>query len=374
MKFVVSSTDFLAHLQTIGRVINSKNTIPILDSFLFTLDQDVLTIKASDGETTLETSMRVADGEGSGLFAIPAKMLVDPIRELPEQPLVFEINDTNLEVFIYFQNGKYNLIGQSGETYPLSPELTPNSLSLKTDVESLLNGVTKTLFATADDELRPVMNGIFFDIDQESITFVASDSHKLVRFKNSMIHSEMKSSFILPKKPANMLKNILPKEEGEVTIQFDDRNAYFTFSNYRMICRLIEGRFPNYNAVIPQSSPFKLIIDRVLLMAALRRVSHFSNQASNLVKLQISENQIVISAQDIDFSTAAEERLTCQYHDAPINIGFKSSFLVEILNNINSTEICLELTDSSRAGVITPLEQNEGENLLMLLMPMMLND
>lgn len=374
MKFVVSSTDFLAHLQTIGRVINSKNTIPILDSFLFTLDQDVLTIKASDGETTLETSMRVADAEGSGLFAIPAKMLVDPIRELPEQPLVFEINDTNLEVFIYFQNGKYNLIGQSGETYPMSPELTANSLSLKTDVEMLLNGVTKTLFATADDELRPVMNGIYFDIDQESITFVASDSHKLVRFKNSMIRSEMKSSFILPKKPANMLKNILPKEEGEVSIQFDDRNAYFTFSNYRMICRLIEGRFPNYNAVIPQASPFKLIIDRVLLMAALRRVSHFSNQASNLVKLQISENQIVISAQDIDFSTAAEERLTCQYSDSPINIGFKSSFLVEILNNINSTEICLELTDSSRAGVITPLEQNEGEDLLMLLMPMMLND
>ncbi|MGL4331230.1 MAG: DNA polymerase III subunit beta [Bacteroidales bacterium] len=374
MKFVVSSTDFLAHLQTIGRVINSKNTIPILDSFLFTLDQDVLTIKASDGETTLETSIRVADAEGSGLFAIPAKMLVDPIRELPEQPLVFEINDTNLEVFIYFQNGKYNLIGQSGETYPMSPELTANSLSLKTDVEMLLNGVTKTLFATADDELRPVMNGIYFDIDQESITFVASDSHKLVRFKNAMIRSEMKSSFILPKKPANMLKNILPKEEGEVTIQFDDRNAYFTFSNYRMICRLIEGRFPNYNAVIPQASPFKLIIDRVLLMAALRRVSHFSNQASNLVKLQISENQIVISAQDIDFSTAAEERLTCQYSDSPINIGFKSSFLVEILNNINSTEICLELTDSSRAGVITPLEQNEGEDLLMLLMPMMLND
>lgn len=374
MKFVVSSTDFLAHLQTIGRVINSKNTIPILDSFLFTLDQDVLTVKASDGETTLETSMRVADAEGSGLFAIPAKMLLDPVRELPEQPLVFEINDTNLEVFIYFQNGKYNLIGQSGETYPQSPELNSNSLSLTMDVDALLNGVTKTLFATADDELRPVMNGIFFDIDQSSITFVASDSHKLVRFRNTLIRSEMKSSFILPKKPANMLKNILPKEEGEVKIQFDDRNAYFTFSSYRMVCRLIEGRFPNYNAVIPQSSPFKLIVDRVLMMAALRRVSHFSNQASNLVKLQISENQIVISAQDIDFSTAAEERLTCQYSDSPINIGFKSSFLIEILNNINSTEICLELTDSSRAGVITPLEQNEGEDLLMLLMPMMLND
>ncbi|MGL5226585.1 MAG: DNA polymerase III subunit beta [Bacteroidales bacterium] len=374
MKFVVSSSDFLAHLQTIGRVINSKNTIPILDSFLFTLDEDVLTVRASDGETTLETSLRVADSEGSGLFAIPAKMLLDPIRELPEQPLVFEINDTNLEVFIFFQNGRYNLIGQSGETYPQAPALGENNLSLNMEVDALLSGVTKTLFATADDELRPVMNGIFFDIEQDCLTFVASDSHKLVRYKNYSIKSAVKSSFILPKKPANMLKNILPKEDGNVAVQFDDRNAYFTFSTYRMICRLIEGRFPNYNAVIPQSSPFKLIVDRQGLIAALRRVSHFSNQASNLIKLQISEGQIVISAQDIDFSTAAEEKIMCQYGDKAINIGFKSSFLIEILNNINSTDVCLELTDSSRAGVLTPLEQEADENLLMLLMPMMLND
>lgn len=374
MKFVVSSSDFLAHLQTIGRVINSKNTIPILDSFLFTLDEDVLTVRASDGETTLETSLRVADAEGSGLFAIPAKMLLDPIRELPEQPLVFEINDTNLEVFIFFQNGRYNLIGQSGETYPQAPALGENNLSLNMEVDALLSGVTKTLFATADDELRPVMNGIFFDIEQDCLTFVASDSHKLVRYKNYSIKSAVKSSFILPKKPANMLKNILPKEDGNVAVQFDDRNAYFTFSTYRMICRLIEGRFPNYNAVIPQSSPFKLIVDRQGLIAALRRVSHFSNQASNLIKLQISEGQIVISAQDIDFSTAAEEKIMCQYGDKAINIGFKSSFLIEILNNINSTDVCLELTDSSRAGVLTPLEQEADENLLMLLMPMMLND
>ncbi|MGL4780252.1 MAG: DNA polymerase III subunit beta [Bacteroidales bacterium] len=374
MKFVVSSSDFLAHLQTIGRVINSKNTIPILDSFLFTLDEDVLTVRASDGETTLETSLRVADAEGSGLFAIPAKMLLDPIRELPEQPLVFEINDTNLEVFIFFQNGRYNLIGQSGETYPQAPALGENNLSLNMEVDALLSGVTKTLFATADDELRPVMNGIFFDIEQDCLTFVASDSHKLVRCKNFSIKSAVKSSFILPKKPANMLKNILPKEDGNVAVQFDDRNAYFTFSTYRMICRLIEGRFPNYNAVIPQSSPFKLIVDRQGLIAALRRVSHFSNQASNLIKLQISEGQIVISAQDIDFSTAAEEKIMCQYSDKPINIGFKSSFLIEILNNINSTDVCLELTDSSRAGVLTPLEQDADADLLMLLMPMMLND
>ncbi|MGL5013874.1 MAG: DNA polymerase III subunit beta [Bacteroidales bacterium] len=374
MKFVVSSSEFLAHLQTIGRVINSKNTIPILDSFLFTLDEDVLTIKASDSETTLITSMRVADAEGSGVFAIPAKMLIDPIRELPEQPLSIEVNDNNLEVFIVFQSGRYNLIGQSGETYPQLQEIKDNNLTIKMKVEELFTGVVKTLFATGADDLRPVMNGIFFDINPDSLTFVTTDSHKLVRFRNLNITSGAKTSFILPKKPAAMLKNILPKEDGEVMIQFDDRNAYFVFSNYKMVCRLIEGRYPNYNGVIPQSSPFKLIVDRQMFISALRRVSHFANSATGLVKLQIDTNQITISARDLDFSTAAEERLTCQYDSESISIGFKSSLLIDTLSNLVSSEVSFELTDASRAGVITPLEQNSGEDHLTLLMPMMLND
>jgi len=373
MKFVVSSSEFLAHLQTIGRVINSKNTIPILDSFLFTLDEDVLTIKASDSETTLITSMRVADAEGSGVFAIPAKMLIDPIRELPEQPLSIEVNDNNLEVFIVFQSGRYNLIGQSGETYPQLQEIKDNNLTIKMKVEELFTGVVKTLFATGADDLRPVMNGIFFDINPDSLTFVTTDSHKLVRFRNLNITSGAKTSFILPKKPAAMLKNILPKEDGEVMIQFD-RNAYFVFSNYKMVCRLIEGRYPNYNGVIPQSSPFKLIVDRQMFISALRRVSHFANSATGLVKLQIDTNQITISARDLDFSTAAEERLTCQYDSESISIGFKSSLLIDTLSNLVSSEVSFELTDASRAGVITPLEQNSGEDHLTLLMPMMLND
>ncbi|MFZ4456787.1 MAG: DNA polymerase III subunit beta [Bacteroidales bacterium] len=374
MKFVVSSTDLLAHLQTIGRVINSKNTIPILDSFLFALKDNHLTLTASDGDTTLITSMQVADSEGDGVFAISAKLLLDPLRELPEQPLTFDIDDSSLEIFIYFQNGKYNLIGQQGDDYPQSPKIREEHVSFNVEVSALLSGITRTIFATADDELRPVMNGIYFDINEEDITFVSSDSHKLVRFQNQTVKAGTKAAFILPKKPATMLKNILPKEQGSVEVAFDDRMANFTFANYKIICRLIEGRFPNYNSVIPQNNPFRITVDRLQLMSALRRVSHFSNQGSNLIKLQVENNKIVITAQDIDFSTSAEESVACQYSDMGIKIGFKSSFLVDILNNINSTEVVLELADPSRAGIILPVDQEDNEELLMLLMPMMLND
>ncbi len=374
MKFVVSSTDLLAHLQTIGRVINSKNTIPILDSFLFSLKDNQLTLTASDGDTTLITSMQVADSEGDGVFAITAKTLLEPVRELPEQPLTFDIDDTTLEIFIYFQNGKYNFVGQQGDDYPRSPVLREDNVSFNVEVLSLLNGINRTIFATADDELRPVMNGIYFDINEDEITFVSSDSHKLVRFQNKTVKAGTKAAFILPKKPATMLKNILPKEQGSVEVAFDDRIANFTFANYKIICRLIEGRFPNYNSVIPQNNPFRITVDRLQLMSALRRVSHFSNQGSNLIKLQVENNKIVITAQDIDFSTSAEETVSCQYSDMGVKIGFKSSFLVDILNNINSTEVVLELADPSRAGIILPVDQDENEELLMLLMPMMLND
>lgn len=374
MKFVVSSSDLLAHLQTIGRVINSKNTIPILDSFLFSIAENQLTLTASDGDTILITSLLVADSEKDGLFAISAKQILDPLRELPEQPLTFEIDDNNLETTIFFQNGKFSVPAQPGIDFPKSPSLKEENISFSVDVMALFSGINKTIFATADDELRPVMNGIYFDINEEYITFVSSDSHKLVRFQNHTVKAGTKSAFILPKKPAMMLKNILPKEQGEVQVAFDDRIANFTFANYQIICRLIEGRFPNYNSVIPQNNPYRVTVDRVQLMSALRRVSHFSNQGSNLIKLQIAYNQIVITAQDIDFSTSAEESVVCQYDELPIKIGFKSSFLVEILNNINTNEVVLELADPSRAGIVLPIGQDETEDLLMLLMPMMLND
>ena len=238
----------------------------------------------------------------------------------------------------------------------------------------LLGGINRSVFATADDELRPVMNGIYFDITTEDITMVASDGHKLVRCKTLAARGNERAAFILPKKPATLLKNLLPKENGMVVIEFDERNAVFTLESYRMVCRLIEGRYPNYNSVIPQNNPHKVTVDRQQLIGALRRVSIFSSQASSLIKLRIQENEIVISAQDIDFSTSAEETQVCQYAGAPMSIGFKSTFLIDILNNISAEEVVIELADPSRAGVVVPVEQEENEDLLMLLMPMMLND
>ncbi|MCC8170642.1 MAG: DNA polymerase III subunit beta [Parabacteroides sp.] len=374
MRFDVSSTALLSHLQAISKVIASKNSLPILDNFLFDLQGTTLTITASDAETRLVTSVEVMNVEGEGLFAVSAKILLDPLKELPEQPLTFDINDENLEIFIHFQNGKYNFIGQKGDTYPQQKPLKEDAITVSVDGQMLLNGIARSLFATADDELRPVMNGIYFDLHTDDLTFVASDGHKLVRFRNMAIKAPERAAFILPKKPATLLRNILVKECEEVKIQFDDNNAYFSCTNFEMVCRLIEGRYPNYNSVIPQENPYKVMIDRVAFLTALKRVSVFSNAASSLVKLHLTEGKMIVSAQDIDFSTSAEETIPCQYDSPELSIGFKATYLIEILSNVNSTEVILELADPSRAGLIVPAENEENEDLLMLLMPMMLND
>ncbi|MFA6875058.1 MAG: DNA polymerase III subunit beta [Parabacteroides sp.] len=374
MRFDVSSITLLSRLQSIGKVIATKNSLPILDSFLFKLEGNNLTITASDAETRLVTSLEVLNAEGSGVFAVSAKILLEPLKELPEQPLTFDINDENLEIFIYFQNGKYNFIGQKGDTYPQQKSLNDNAVSIDIDPQVLLNGISRSLFATADDELRPVMNGVFFDIQPEELVFVASDGHKLVRLRNLSIKAGATSSFIMPKKPATLLKNLLAKEEGNVHISFDENNTYIKCSNFEMICRLVEGRYPNYNSVIPKDNPFKVTIDRVTFMNALKRVSVFSNQASSLVKLEMEHNEMLVSAQDIDFSTSAEERIMCSYDGSGLTIGFKATYLIDILNNINSEDVILELADPSRAGLIVPAENQEDEDLLMLLMPMMLNE
>ena len=374
MKFDVSSTALLSCLQSISKVIASKNSLPILDSFLFNLEGNTLTVTASDAETRLVTSVEVMNVQGAGLFAISAKILLDPLKELPEQPLTFDINDENLEIFIHFQNGKYNFIGQKGDTYPRQKPLKENAVTLLIDAPVLLSGVSRSLFATADDELRPVMNGVYFDIHADDLTFVATDGHKLVRLRNLSIQSSEQASFILPKKPANLLKTLLAKETGVVQVKFDDNNAYLTCANFEMVCRLIEGRYPNYNGVIPQENPYKVIIDRISFLNALKRVSVFSNQASSLVKLHLKDNLMTVSAQDIDFSTSAEERIVCQFEGMELNIGFKATYLIEILGNIGSEEVILELADPTRAGLLVPAENAENEDLLMLLMPMMLND
>ena len=374
MKFTVSSSALFGHLQAISRVINSKNALPILDCFLFEIQDGLLTITVSDSETTMVTSVEVNDCDMNGRFAVTARTLLDALKEIPEQPLAFQVNLDTLEIMVQYQNGKYSLMGQHADEFPLSAKLSDNNVKVELDAQVLLNGINRALFATADDELRPTMNGIYFDITTDDITMVASDGHKLVRCKTVAAKGDERAAFILPKKPANLLKNLLGKEQGQVTIAFDERNAMFTMEGYKMVCRLIEGRYPNYNAVIPQNNPYKVTIDRQLMLGALRRVSIFSSQASSLIKLRLQDNQIVISAQDIDFSTSAEETLVCQYVGNPMSIGFKSTFLIDILNNISSSEVIVELADPSRAGVIIPAEQVENEDLLMLLMPMTLND
>ena len=374
MKFVVSSALLSSHLQTISRVINSKNALPILDCFLLELKGNKLTITAADSEVRMDTFVEVADYEGEGSLAINAKNLLDPLRELPDQPLTFDINDETLEVYIYYHNGKYNFIGLKGEDYPQPRDLNDSAVSLSLDSQILLSGINRTVFATADDELRPVMNGIYFDINTDNLTFVASDGHKLVRVTSSDVKADQRASFILPKKPANLLRSVLPREDGEVVITFDENHAIVKMTKYNMVCRFVEGRYPNYNSVIPVDNPNKVTLDRMNFLNAIKRVSVFSNPSSNLVKMQLSDDKIIITAQDIDYLTSAEEEIECQYSGNAMNIGFKAPFLVDILNNIPSTEVVVELSDSSRAGIIVPVENEVNEEMLALIMPMMLNN
>jgi DNA polymerase-3 subunit beta len=375
MKFVVSSTELLSHLSAISKVINSKNTLPILDNYLFLLEENLLTVTASDLESTLITSIELDNTNGTGTIAVPAKLMNETLKEFPEQPLTFQIDPETFAIDIFSQNGKFSIVGQNGEDFPQQPMLNEALAStINVNHSVLLSGINKTLFATADDELRPVMNGIFIELTTEDMKFVASDAHKLVRYKRFDAKAEKDASFILPKKPAALLKSLLPKEEFDVKLEFDDKNAFFTLSNFKLICRLVEGNYPSYNSVIPQNNPNKLIIDRVEFYNTVRRVSVFSNQASNLVRLKLAENQLVVSAQDIDFSISAVERLNCQYEGDDMEIGFKSTFLQEILSNLSATDVKVELSDPTRAGLLLPADnENEEENVLMLLMPMMIN-
>lgn len=376
MKFVVSSIELLSHIQAVSRVINSRNTLPILDNILFNLQGKKLELTASDLESTLITSMELENVNKSGSIAIPAKLLLDSLKEFPDQPLTFDVDTDTLAIVISSENGQFSIIGQNGSDFPQIPVIKDDKkASLEISSNVLLSGITNTLFATADDELRPVMNGIFFEISSNELTFVASDAHKLVRYKRTDVKTDAETSFILPKKPASLLKNIIGKETSNIILEFDKKNAHFILPNYRLVCRLVEGNYPSYNSVIPIENPNKLIIDRMKFYNALKRVSVFSSQASNLIKLALSGNQVTISAQDIDFSISAYERVPCQFEGEEFEIGFKSVFLVEILQNLQSSDVVVELSDPSRAGILLPLDkENDKEDILMLLMPMMINN
>jgi len=375
MKFVVSSTELLSHLSALSKVISSKSTMPILDNYLFQLTETELTITASDLESTLITSMTLDNIEGEGAIAVPAKLIIDSLKEFPEQPLTFQIDGDSFNIEIFSDNGKFSIMGQNAEDFPEQPTLdAEGTSSINVNHVVLQKGIEKTLFATADDELRPVMNGIYIELTTDYMSFVASDAHKLVRYRRTDAKAEFESSFILPKKPAGLLKNLLPREEFDVKLEFDDKNAFVTLSNYKLICRLVEGNYPSYNSVIPTNNPNKMTINRLNFLNTVRRVSVFSNQASNLVKLNINDNQLVVSAQDIDFSISAVEKLNCEYEGDEIEIGFKSTFLQEILTNIPTSDVMVEMSDPTRAGLLLPsVSDEEDEDMLMLLMPMMIN-
>ena len=374
MKFNVSSEKLFQQLQAVSRVVANKSTLKILECILFDLSGNILTLTASDGETTIRTAIDVDNAEGEGKVAFGAKLLIDTMKEFPAQPLTFAIDDYTFGMIINSVNGKYSFVGVNGNEYPEMPKEEEGCHHITMQSKVLLNAINKTIFCTADDELRPVMNGINFDLTEDHITLVATDAHRLVRYNNYSIKSPEPVNFILPKKPANVLRTVLTKDEEEVEITFGQKNARFEFNRTLIICRQIEGRYPNYNGVIPQNNSNCVIIDRLNLLAACKRTAVFANNTTALLKLELTENNLTISAQDIDFSTSAEESIQCSYSGNPIAIGFKGTILSELLGNVDSSEVEIRLMDSTRAGLILPTENEENEDLLMLLMPMLLNE
>lgn len=374
MRFTISSSVLNSRLQLLAKVINSKSTLKVLDCFLFECKNQSVLITASDTENTFQTQIQLDTLEGEGRFAVPNKNMLDALKELPEQPLTLEIDTDNYSISILYQNGVSKFAIQSAEDYPEIEKSTGENITLTMKSETLLDCISRSLFATDTNEIRPVMSGIYFDIDSEKVAVVATDGHKLVRNLNFGIGSESVSSFILPKKPANLLRNSLPKDDSDVVINFTQRNAEFIFGSMTLTCRLIEGRYPNYNAVIPQTNPNELTIDRKSLLSAVKRVLPFASASSLLIRLSIEQGKATISSEDIDFAASAKESLLCEYNGQKMSIGFGGNSLVEILNAIDSEEVCIKLADPSRAGVVTPVTQPENQEILMLVMPMLLND
>ena len=374
MKFTVSSSALLSLLATTGKVISNKNTLPILDYFLMELKGEELTVTTSDLETTIIGHLKVESVEREGVIAAPAKLMLDSLKEFPEMPLEFEVNDATWEIKVKWTSGSLSIPGASAVSYPAMPAIGPEHKDILLDVDMLIAGINKTIFATADDELRPVMNGVYFNFEQGKLTFVATDAHKLVRSMVECADVDFNASFILPKKPANLLKGVLLKEEEPIRVMFDAKNVTFELKNHKLVCRLIEGNYPNYNAVIPSANPNKVLVDRVELVNGIKRVAVCSNPTTNLIRMDLASNRISLAAQDIDFSVSANETISCSYDGNPVTIGFKSTFLVEILNNIDTPTVMIELADSTRAGVFKPVydDKHAGE-VLMLLMPMMIN-
>ncbi len=371
MNFITSSTSLLRHLQSISGALSTSNNLPILDNFLFEITEGKLTVSASDLENTMKTELDV-EANDSGRIAIPAKLLMDVLKSLPDQPLTFLADLKNFGIEIAYDNGKSKMVGFNADDFPRTPDIEKKK-SMKISGEIVANGINNTLFATGNDDLRPVMSGVFCQFTPEDLIFVATDAHKLVRYRRTDSQAEAGSSFVLPKKALNLLKSNLTGEE-EVLLEYNDRNAKFIFNDIELVCRLIDGKYPNYEAVIPKENPNVLIIDRSQFLNSIKRVSIFANKTTHQIKLKLAGAELSLFAEDLDFANEASERLTCNYNGEDMEIGFNSRFLMEMLNNLESPEVKLEMSEPSRAGILTPHEnKNEAEEILMLVMPVMLN-
>ena len=374
MRFTVSSTALSSKLNALSRVINSKNSLPILADFLFDVQDNMLYLTASDSENVMKTQLEITECNGNGRFCIGNHDLLEAVKGFSEQPITFDVDQTSNIAKISYQNGLFSLPVENADEFPQAQSISDGAMEIAIPNALLAENVNRSLFATAQDELRPVMNGIYFDLTPEYLAVVASDGHKLVRNKILTIHNEQPAAFILPKKPASLLNNLLGKDGGDIIIRFDERNAQIKYDDGELICRLIEGRYPNYNSVIPQNNPNQLTVDRLALLAALRRVQPFANDSSNLIRFHVEGGTLQLDAEDYDFSKTATERMSCDYNGQPMSIGFKGSSFIEILNNFDCQEVILQLADPSRAGLVLPSEQPENQDVLMLMMPMLIND
>ena len=374
MRFTVSSTAISSKLNALSRVINSKNSLPILADFVFDIQNGMLQLTASDSENVMKTQVELTECDGDGRFAIASHNLLEAVKGFSEQPITFDVDLQANIVKILYQNGLFSLPIESADEYPQTQTIGDGATTIIISNALLAENINRTLFATAQDELRPVMNGLYFDLSQECLTIVASDGHKLVRNKIMSIQGEQPAAFIMPKKPASLLKNLLGKDGGDVIIRFDERNAQINYGEGELTCRLIEGRYPNYNSVIPQNNPNQLTVDRQSLLAALRRVQPFANNSSNLIRFHVEGGTLQLDAEDYDFSKTATERMLCEYNGQPMSIGFKGSSFIEILSTFDCQEVIIQLADPSRAGLVLPSEQPENQDVLMLMMPMLLND
>lgn len=371
MKFVISSSTLLKHLSTINGVIASNPIVPILENFLFQLDKSNLTVTASDMQTVMITEFEV-ESRDSGSFAVPARLLLDTLRSLPEQPVQINIDEETFGTELVTANGRYKLAGENSMDFPRVPQVN-RTFSIEMNSDMLVSAIANTIFATSTDDLRPAMTGVFVQVSESSTTFVATDGHRLIRYRREDVTSPNSTTMILPRKALNLLKSSLPGEMIPVKAEFSNSNAFFSFGHIKMICRLIDERFPDYENVIPQSNPNKLRIERTELLSTLKRISIYSNKTTHQIRLKVSQNELVISAEDLDYSNEATEKISCEYDGEEMEIGFNAKFLIEMLNNLSVKNISLEMSQPNRAGLIIPIEKTENEDTLMLVMPVMLN-